>query len=52
MVKQYIETNELPSSQYPSKFSVKINYSVAESLGLNLPSEEELAARISDTGEE
>lgn len=52
MVKQYIETNEMPSSQYPSNFSVKINYSVAESLGLSLPSEEELAARISDTGEE
>lgn len=48
MVNQYITTKELPPSQYPSKFSVKINYSVAESLGLNLPSEEELRTLIPD----
>jgi hypothetical protein len=46
MVNQYIKTKELPPSQYPSKFAVKINYSVAESLGLSLPSEEELRTLI------
>lgn len=50
MVNQYITTNILPPSQYPSNFDVKINYSVAESLSLNLPSEEELRMRIPDRG--
>lgn len=48
MVNQYITTKKLPPSQYPSNFSVKINYSVAESLGLNIPSEEELRMLIPD----
>jgi hypothetical protein len=46
MVNQYIENKTLPPSQYPSNFTVKINYNVAESLGLNLPTEEELRILI------
>lgn len=50
MVYQYIKTKTLPSSQYTSNFAVKINYSVAESLGLNIPSEEELRILVLDKG--
>ena len=35
-----------PSVQYPSDFSVAINYQVARALGLNLPSEDELQSEI------
>jgi hypothetical protein len=48
MVNYYIDTKKLPAPQYPSNFAVKINYSVAESLGLTLPSEEELRRRFPD----
>lgn len=46
MVNSYIKTKELPPSQYPNSFNVKINYSVAESLGLSIPKEEELKNHI------
>ena len=46
MVNSYIETGELPDSQYPDNFNVKINYSVSESLGLSIPKEEDLKNSI------
>jgi hypothetical protein len=50
MLKNYLDTNILPKPQYPSMFNVKINYSVAESLGLIIPSEKELSSKILNEG--
>jgi hypothetical protein len=50
MVYHYIRTKTLPPSQHTSNFTVKINYSVSKSLGLNIPSEEELKILILDKG--
>ena len=37
----------LPAAQYPRYFSVRVNASVSRSLGLHLPTEEELQAALS-----
>ncbi|CAA0104370.1 Uncharacterised protein [Zhongshania aliphaticivorans] len=51
MINNYIDSNKLPPSQYPSKFKVKINYSVAESLGLIIDNEETLENIILNQGD-
>ena len=42
MIHTYIGTDTLSAPHYPQEFDVKVNYNVAESLGLNLSGEEAL----------
>ncbi|MGH8121391.1 MAG: ABC transporter substrate-binding protein [Rudaea sp.] len=42
--------NSLPAPQYPKYFTVRVNASVAHSLGLHLPAEEALSAALSGKG--
>ncbi|MEX1668071.1 hypothetical protein AB4876_04055 [Zhongshania guokunii] len=46
MINSYIESNTIPKPRHPSHYSVKLNYSVAESLGIDLQSEAELLQEI------
>lgn len=46
MAKQWLSRGLLPASSYAQRFSVRINSHVARALGLNLPSEQELAGML------
>lgn len=50
MLKNYLDSGTLPTPQYPSTFNIKINYSVAESLSIDLPSEDELTSKMTNKG--
>jgi hypothetical protein len=46
MSASYLSRGELPEPQYPDQFQVAINYQVAASLGMRLPEENDVAARL------
>jgi hypothetical protein len=46
MINHFIRSGEIPPPRPPSQFEVKLNYSVARSLGLVLPSEATLLTRM------
>ena len=46
MVNSFVNSNIIPEARHPHNYSVKLNYSVAESLGIELPSEEILLKEI------
>lgn len=48
MIKAFQHTGTLPRPRPPSAFQVKLNHSVARSLGLVLPSEEEILAKMAE----
>lgn len=52
MVKIYLQTEQLPESQYPKHYQVVINQQVASSLGLTLPDEDSLLMRLQNSSEE
>lgn len=45
-VSQYARTRRLPDSQYPDDFTIAVNEQVARSLGIELPSEENIYRRM------
>lgn len=48
MVELYIDTKEIPKPRHPTNFKVKINRNVADSLGIEIPPEEQLRLKIKD----
>ncbi|MDF1693579.1 MAG: hypothetical protein P1U47_14460 [Zhongshania sp.] len=46
MVNSFVKSNIIPEARHPHNYNVKLNYSVAESLGIELPSEEILLKEI------
>jgi len=49
LAREFLAGRPLPAAQYPSEFTVTANVQVARSLGLDLPAEDELAARLRAT---
>jgi len=43
---QFIKSGKLPSSQYPSEFSIAENLQVAKSLGIELPAPESIRGQM------